>query len=955
MSSNPPVEVQNFGQSIWYDNIRRSLLTSGELKRLIDEDGILGITSNPTIFQKAIGGSVDYDTALGVLLALEPYTIYETLAVEDIQNALDLLRPVYDRTGGRDGYVSLEVSPLIADDNATTLAEAKRLFATVNRPNAMIKIPATAAGLVAIEEAIAAGININVTLIFGVDNYIQVAEAYIRGLEKRLAAGGDVRSVASVASFFLSRIDVAVDRMLDNNIRAAQTRADLPRVTLNNQLKGKTAIANAKIAYKRFKELFYGERFAVLREVGAMPQRVLWASTGTKNPAYPDTMYIDSLIGRDTVNTLPPDTLKLFKDHGTAADTLETNFEDAEKTLDLLVEVGINLLEVTNELQVDGVDSFAESFRSLIDQVTAKRDVLSTGVITQQDMTVGIYADPVKAAIKELDTDHANGRLWNHDGSLWKDNPAIIAKINDRLGWLETDKTIDLTRLQALQDRVFNPALSAVVLLGMGGSSLAPEVLYQTFGSGEGRPKLFMLDSTAPAFIRQLEAQIDLATTLFIVASKSGGTIETWSFYKYFYDRTGSKGEQFIAITDGGSQLEAEAQARGFLDTFVNPTDIGGRYSALSYFGMVPAALLGIDLQRLAASARRMMVACGPNIPAEQHPGVWLAALIGVLGKAGKDKLTIVASPSIRTLGTWVEQLVAESTGKEGKGIVPVVGATIGKPHDYSTDRLFVYLRVDGDANNEGDAGITGLQQSGHPVVTLHLRDKLDIAGEFFRWEYATALVGKLLGINPFDEPNVTESKNNTSRLLEHFIEQGALPAVEPLLETASVRLYADERMAKLIYDLCTQHQYENNTLSGMLAAQFNATQAGDYFALLAYLPQTEAISAKLEEVRRRLRHVTHRAVTTGFGPRFLHSTGQLHKGGANNGVFIQLTTDYDDLAIPEAPYGFATLIAAQAMGDIEALQSKNRRALRLHLVGDPLVAMDRLLEAIELAEARRK
>ncbi|MBK8020426.1 MAG: bifunctional transaldolase/phosoglucose isomerase [Chloroflexi bacterium] len=952
----PPVDVQQFGQSIWYDNIRRSLITSGELQRMIDQDGVLGITSNPTIFQKAIGGSSDYDSALMTMLELDPYDIYERLAVEDIQHALDLLRPIYDRTGGKDGYVSLEVSPLIANDTQSTANEAKRLFAAVGRPNAMIKIPATDAGIPAIEEAIAAGVNVNVTLIFSIDNYIQVAEAFIRGLERRHAEGQDVSNIASVASFFLSRIDVAVDRMLDNNIRAAQMRGDLGRVTLNNQLKGKSAIANAKIAYKRFKDMFYGKRFETLRDSGAMVQRLLWASTGTKNAAYADTMYVDSLIGPDTVNTVPPDTLKLFKDHGTAANTLlEHEIDEAQQIMDMLAEVGIDMSAVTLQLQTDGVEAFIDSFQDLLAHVEAKRDVMRTGVMAQQELTLGMYADSVKEAVAECTKDHSNARLWNLDGSLWKDNPAVIAKARSSLGWLNTRQTIDLERLQALADRAFEPKPTHLVLLGMGGSSLAPEALFNVFGSASGRPKFLLLDSTAPSAIRQLESQIDLERTVFVVSSKSGSTIETWSLYKYFFQRTGANGKQFIAITDAGSQLEAEAHARGFLDVLVNPSDVGGRYAALTYFGMGPAALLGIDFKRLATSAERMMIACGPNIPAEHHPGLWLGVIMGTLGKAGKDKITLHFSPSIVPFGPWVEQLIAESTGKEGKGLVPVVGATIGMPHDYSTDRLFVYVRVEGDQNEETDAGITMLKQAGHPVVTLHLKDTYALGGEFFRWAYAAAIAGKILGVNPFDEPNVGETKANTLRLLEAYSGVSALPRPEPILEAGSIQLYADDTMAKLIYDLCTQHQYERSTLSGMLAAQFNATVAGDYFALLAYLPQTSTTIALLEDVRRRLRHVSKRAVTLGFGPRYLHSTGQIHKGGASNGVFIQLTTDEDNLSIPDAGYGFGTLVAAQAAGDLEALQQRHRRAIRLHLLGDVAAGMDQILKAIDLAGERRR
>ncbi|MBL8133389.1 MAG: bifunctional transaldolase/phosoglucose isomerase [Anaerolineae bacterium] len=955
MAGNPPVEVQQYGQSIWYDNIRRSLITSGELRRMAEEDGVLGVTSNPTIFQKAIGGSSDYDAALSTMLELDPYDIYERLAIEDIQNALDLLRPIYDRTGGKDGYVSLEVSPLIANDTQTTASEAKRLFAAVSRPNAMIKIPATDAGIPAIEEAIAAGINVNVTLIFSVENYLQVAEAFIRGLERRHAAGQDVSNIASVASFFLSRIDSLVDRMLDNNIRAAQTRGDLGRVTLNNQLKGKTAIANARIAYRRFKELFYGERFARLRDSGAMVQRLLWASTGTKNPAYPDTMYLDSLIGQDTVNTVPPETLKLFKDHGTAAPTLDQEYEEARQAMDLLAEVGIDFAQVTQQLQTDGVESFIESFQNLMAQVEAKRDVLRTAVMQQQELTLGMYTDAVRETIKELEKDHTNARLWNLDGSLWKDNPVVISRIKERMGWLDAQQMVDPDRLQALAKRVSDPPLEAVVLLGMGGSSLAPEALTMALGGAPGRPKFFLLDSTAPSAIRDVESRINLGRTLFIVASKSGSTIETWSLYKYFFARTGGKGGQFVAITDAGSQLEAEAKAKGFSDILITPANVGGRYGALTYFGLAPAALVGIDTTRLIASAERMHTACGPNIPADLHPGIWLGAILGTMGKAGKDKVTLRCSPSAAGFGSWVEQLLAESTGKDGKGLLPVVGATVGKPHDYSTDRLFIYLRIEGDQNDETDAGITVLKQAGHPVVTLHLQDAYALGGEFFRWSYATAIAAKLLGVNPFDEPNVGESKSNTTRLLDQAAQSGALPQNDPILEAGTVQLFASEQMAKVIYDLCTQHLYEHSTLSGMLAAQFNATVAGDYFALLAYLPHTPEIAAKLEDVRRRLRHVTKRAITLGYGPRYLHSTGQMHKGGAGNGIYIQITTDDTDLAIPDAPYGFGTLAAAQAAGDLEALQGHNRRAIRLHLRGDIMAGLDQILLAIDLAGERRK
>ena len=392
MTTNPTVEVQQYGQSFWLDFIHRKSIVGGEMQQYIDDFGILGVTSNPSIFQKAIGESDAYDEAIKLMLDLDANAIYEGLAVEDIRSALDLFRPIYDRTNGKDGYVSLEVSPLIASDTAQTLAEAKRLFKLVDRPNLMIKIPATEAGIPAIEDAIAAGINVNVTLIFAVQNYEAVARAYIRGLERRLAAGQDVRGIASVASFFVSRIDSLVDKLLEQNIKAADGH-DPARAALNRELLGKAAIANAKLAYKSYQMLFEGEIFARLREAGAQVQRPLWASTGTKNPNYPDTLYVDTLIGANTVNTLPPATLKAFKDHGVAAPTLADNMDEAQITMDKLAEAGVNFDDVTQKLQLEGVIAFVESFEQLIMQVNAKRDVLLAGVIQQQQLALGQYAD----------------------------------------------------------------------------------------------------------------------------------------------------------------------------------------------------------------------------------------------------------------------------------------------------------------------------------------------------------------------------------------------------------------------------------------------------------------------------------------------------------------------------------------------------------------------------------
>ena len=958
--SNPPVDIQQFGQSAWLDYIHRQDLDNGDLQRRIDEDGIMGVTSNPSIFQKAIGDSDTYDAAIMTMLDLDAAAIYESLAIEDIQNATDLFRPIYDRTDRVDGYVSLEVSPLLARDTHGTIDEAKRLFQTVDRPNLMIKIPATPQGLPAIEAAIAAGINVNVTLIFAIDNYEQVAEAFIRGLERRLAAGEDVTRVASVASFFLSRIDVMVDHILENNMRAAQVRQDMARIASNRKLLGQTAIASAKMAYRSFLNIFEGPRFAELRQAGAQVQRPLWASTSAKNPAYPDTIYVDNLIGPHTVNTLPPKTLAAFKDHGIAAETIMediSHFLPPQEVMDRLAEVAIDLGQVTARLQDDGVEAFIESFEKLLIQVAAKRTILQTGIMERTGLALGIYSGDVDKAIARLDHDFANPRLWHKDGSLWKNHGPTMEKIVNRLGWLDIDRTIDRARLQALQDSIRGSRFKHLVLLGMGGSSLAPEVLANTFGPQPGFPTLIVLDSTDPARIRQVEARIELDKTLFIVASKSGGTIETLALDHYFWEKTGAAADQFIVITDPGSRLEHIARQAGLRDIFLNPPDIGGRYSALSYFGMAPAALLGLDLNGLWDRADTMLQAIGENIPSAYHPGLLLGAVIGTLAKEGRDKVTLYTTESLKGFGSWAEQLLAESLGKEGKGALPVVGTTIGRPHDYVTDRLFIYLRADSDRDAAAkDADIRALREAAHPRVTIRVSDKLAIAGEFLRWEYATAIAGAILGLNPFDEPNVAEAKDAAKALLDTYRAAGRLPSAEPTMTQNGLKLYASQTTLDPLRELCREHGYEGRDMIQVIAAQMAGTQAGDYFAFLIYFTPDSTETQLIHDIQRRLRHVTKRAVTIGYGPRYLHSTGQYHKGGGNNGVFWQLTADdAPDIDIPGFDHSFGTLFKAQAAGDLRSLQAGRRRAIRLHLPADRRRGLEMLLTAIDFVESRRQ
>jgi transaldolase/glucose-6-phosphate isomerase len=942
--SNPLVEVMRLGQSIWYDNIRRAMLVSGDLRKKTEEDDLRGVTSNPTIFEKAITSSTDYDAQMRSLIdaGASVQEIYEALVLDDIGRAADILKPVYDRTDGLDGYISLEVSPRLAYDTQGTIEEAERLFNRLGRKNVMIKIPAAQEGIPAIEESIYRGVNVNVTMIFSIENYEQVAEAFIRGLERREAEGKRVDHIASVASFFVSRVDTAIDSDLEYRARHASSPDE--KAVLEGLL-GKAAIANAKLAYQRFKEIFHGRRFSALAAQGAHAQRPLWASTGTKNPTYSDVLYVENLIGPETVNTVPPATYTAFRDHGKAALTLEEGLDECRAVNASLAELGIDLRAVTNKLQRDGLAAFVGSFDTLVESIESKRDALISGIHQRLTASLGKYADAVSAAIKEADSGGVVRRIWRKDAALWKEEEKSQQVIKNALGWLTVPNTMIGVEddLIAFADRIRAAGrFKHVMLCGMGGSSLCPEVLRRTFGPQAGYPELLVLDSTDPDILSMFAQQIDVTRCLFIIASKSGTTTEPLSFYKYWYDqvrqRQPNPGENFVAITDPGTLMERMATDDKFKRIFLNPPDIGGRYSALSYFGMVPAALMGLDIKKLLDRAERVVHACASVVPAADNPGARLGAIMGECAQAGRDKLTIITDPQISALGLWIEQLVAESTGKEGKGILPVTGEPTGAPSVYGEDRLFVSLAV-GHIDSETEAKLKALEAAGHPVIYRTLTDLYDLGEELFLWEIATAFAGYRLGINPFDQPNVQESKDATNELLGKFTKEGKLEEQSVLVTDGTLTIYADERERAAL---------PSSAVADALKAHLARAGAGDYIAMLDYIEETPEHEALIQAIRARLRDATRRATTTGYGPRFLHSTGQLHKGGPDAGIFIQVTApDRADLPIPGEPYTFSVLKQAQALGDFRSLSSRGRRAIRVDLGADTLAGLKRLHELI--------
>jgi len=912
-------ELLAHGQSPWLDYIRRSLLTSGELQRLVEKDGITGVTINPTIFEKAIAGSHDYDDALKELLAkdpqLPPAELYERLAVEDVRRAADVLRPVYDRTQGQDGFVSLEVAPGLAHDTQGTIAEARRLWAEVGRPNLLIKVPGTAEGVPAIEQLIAEGINVNVTLLFSVSQYEAVAQAYLRGLVRT----PDPTRIASVASIFVSRIDTAVDRALEAiGTPAAQA------------LLGTVALANCRVAYARFRALFHGTAFAPFAARGARPQRLLWASTSTKNPRYRDTLYVEELVGPETVDTIPPATLTAFEDHGTVrGETLTAGLDDAPRQLAAAAAVGIHLDEITADLQTEGVRLFSESYDLLLSSLASKKAALLSGQVDPQSWDLGAEEQDLDRLESGWQSARVPERFWKQDPSIWPAAPP--GDVATRMGWLHLPELMheELPRLAAFSEEVRTAGFRHVVVLGMGGSSLAPDVLRAVFGVRPGYPELLVLDTTHPDAVAALRRRIDPAHALFLVSSKSGTTTEPLSFHRYFEQEVRASGgdpaRSFVAITDPGTPLEKLAHDLGFRAVFLALPTVGGRYSALTFFGLVPAALAGIDVRALLGRAWTMAEACAPSISVAENPGLSLGAALGLLATHGKDKLTFYAGGPLAPFPVWLEQLVAESTGKIGKGIVPIVDEPRVSVEHYAGDRLFVEIQSSADLDGPLATHVAHLEAAGFPVVRVRLPDRLALGEEFFRWEVAVAAAGSVVGINPYDQPDVELAKELARAAM-------ARPAgTSEASDVTTVPVARAPAFTQAVHDWVA------------------SVRPGDYVAIQAYLAPASETTAALDKLRRHILERLNVATTFGYGPRFLHSTGQLHKGGPNSGLFLQIVdTPRADLPVPGAGYTFGELIRAQALGDYRALRQKGRRVLRVDLGSAGASALALLTEALD-------
>jgi transaldolase / glucose-6-phosphate isomerase len=727
--ANPLVELQTEGQSVWYDNIRRGLISSGELKRLIDEDGVLGVTSNPAIFEKAIGGGSEYDAQIKTLLRDKPGEIFEKLAVQDIRAAADVLAPVYKGTNKRDGYISMEVWPELANDTQGSIEQARKLWKEIDKPNLMIKIPATPAGIPAIEQLISEGINVNVTLIFAVEMHRQVMDAYLKGLERR---SGDLTGIASVASFFISRVDSAVDKQLE------QLAADKPEVA---SLYGKAAIANAKVAYEAFQETFAGQRFATLRQRGAAVQRPLWASTGTKNPSYSDVLYVEEIIGRDTVNTMPPATVEAFKDHGEVEATIGQDLPGAKRALSELGAAGVDMAKVTQSLLDEGVKLFADAFDTLMSVIDAKREALRDNIAGREEASIGDLRAAVEKRLSALAKADAVRKVWQKDGSYWgldKDSDAGKA-LKKRMGWLNvTDLMLDRSEdLERFAEHVKAAGFKRAIFCGSAGINPAVAALAQAFGGRQGYPEVSAMHAEQLAKIESLEAD-----TLVIHAGKAATVPMQKAAHEHLWSLQ-PHGDHFVLVTDASTELPAMAAAHKFRRVLLDPGDVAGEYGALSYLGLVAAAVAGCDVTRLLNRAEHVVHDCVPLIQPADNAGAWFGAILAEASLAGRKKITVITPPEISKFGVWAAQ-IATRAGLESEAI-----SSVGESSDYGQDRLFVYERLGHDL----DAAVDKLRDAGQPVVTFTLRDRFDLGEEIFRWEFGVAIAAGILGVNAFAPP----------------------------------------------------------------------------------------------------------------------------------------------------------------------------------------------------------
>ena len=926
---DPIQSVHSLGQSLWLDIIRRDSLDSGELADRVAAGELRGATSNLTILESAILSSDSYSVDLR-RLAQAGWTaekIFNQLAVDDIRAAADAFLPLFEQTNGGDGFVSIDVNPEFADDTNRTIEEAKRLWDAVNRPNAMIKIPATLAGLPAIESSIRAGINVNATLIFSLGRYIEVMEAYMIGLEGRLEAGGSLDYVTSVASFFVSPIDIALDEQLREVFQRCEAEGERA-----SSLLGKVAIANSKLAYAQFVATFQGERFQKLATRGARVQRPLWASTSMKNPEYPDTYYVDNLIGPDTVNALSEASLKAFKDHGTPELTLPENISTARSQLQALDDLGISLDAAAEQLEVQGVSESAISYRSILGTIEEK-----AGAFQKE---IAALEPKMRETLAEVELDDVGKRLWQQDVTLWVERDREKARVRRWLGWLSeparaSTETAELTRFAEALD----PAITTFVLIGSGGGTITAEMLARILAPPNGID-LHTISTANPDDIRTIKRKIAPEATFYLLVDSSSGDGIEEHLLSTFWEQALRKleeqtGDHFVVITKDGSKLHHWAVEKGIQKIIEADKQDDFWLSPFNWTSLLPAAQAGADIQSFVQGGVGMTRACGPLVDVAQNPGLFLSSVLAAAFRSGRDKVTLFADPPLEPILKWIEGLLAAGRGKEESGFIPIWDEPPGSGIVYGDDRLFVYLRSSGAL----DRRLAGWIRADIPVLVLETSTNPEAIGEMLvQWQIGAAIAQHLLSVNPTDLDARHRTRAELQHILHRLERKGALPQADPLWQGDGVQLRAASR------DL----QFTGSGLSEVVDFILSESQEVGGLGLRLYTP----ISITLQGKVKRLRH-TLRDQLGLFSLASPAGCDLCSDRGLKDMVYlILMVKPRKDEAIPGKNYTFGQLFEGQALSDLAAMKGYGSPVLYLYFDAQKRLS-DFLLAMTEAAKVR--
>lgn len=902
---NNCIRLLEAGQSIWLDNIRRGLIKNGKLAKDINRGLIRGITSNPSIIRKAITKSRDYDNALTAmaLADVDPEDIFFQLMVEDIRNAADLFRELYIQSQGNDGFVSLEVSPLYAHDPEKTAGQAKYLWKAVNRPNLMIKIPVTDESIPVITELTASGINLNLTLIFSSERYEQAALAYISGLQQRIDKGETIDKIRSVASVFMSRIDTKIDPLLAE------------RGVSSRNLQGKAAIRNAQKIFNRSIEIFESEQFNLIREHGGNAQRILWASTSTKNPLYKPTLYVDELVGKNTINAVTPITLDSLLKSCNTKPTLPVSNDEINDYFTSLRNEGVDIYEIYSQLESEGIETFSNDYQETISSIKSRCETIRSGT--------GNLQNSIEEAFRTIESDSVMRRIFSKDPTVWTFETQVFPKIRNRLGWLDTYKNTEtsIPDYIALRNELKKEGINKILLIGCGTLSLPTETIKNVF-SKESDMELEVINSIDPIQIIETQKNIDPKTTLFIVSSKSGADEETCALCSFFYteaqkDLAEKTGHNFIAVTDAGSNLEKTAKELQFRKVFFSDPAVGESYSALTPFGILPATLAGLDGPRINSKIHEIMQCCSPSVPVYRNEGVSLGTFIAAGAALGKNKLTIISDRLFVSLESWIKKLITGSS-VNNQEIIPVISEPELEDKSYSSDRIFVYLNV----NNSQNERMAMIRSQGHPVFEISIDNGYDLFAEFYRWELAISVAFSIMKVNPFALSDQHDNKTRIKTKIDEFQDTGSFSEMPVIWSDEHTEIWAKD---ELNVSECTNYNE--------IITRFIETFAeNNYFiSINAYLPENAETKNWMQQLRNSILHSTNCATTLDFGTCLLPSGSPDQTACKGEGLFIQIIADHKKvLNIPGKNISFNLLERAQSLADFERLVENGQKVIRI-------------------------